>query len=109
MSTSTRIWITGLCLSLALTLGLPITGSRAQVYVGVEGGWTSLPDRTDTIPGVTSAVAAFDNGFNAGARVGYEWGAWRFEEEYRYRQNGIHNLAGAGFTVNGVSGNRHTN
>lgn len=108
MSTSKRIWLAmGACF--AFTTAPLVPHARAQFYVGAEGGWTSLPDQTDTIPGVTSAIATFNNGFNAGVRVGYEWGAWRFEEEYSYRQNGTHELVGAGFAANGVSGNRHTN
>jgi outer membrane protein OmpA-like peptidoglycan-associated protein/opacity protein-like surface antigen len=108
MFTSTRIWLTiSACLPLAAAPFVP--DARAQYYVGAEGGWTSLPDQTDTILGVTSATAAFNNGFNAGFRVGYEWGPWRFEEEYSYRQNNAHNLTGGGFTINGITGNRHTN
>ena len=28
----------------------------------------------------------FTDGFNVGARAGYEWGPWRFEEEFRFQQ-----------------------
>jgi OOP family OmpA-OmpF porin len=94
---------------LALTAALTTSDAQAQFYVGAEAGWTSLPDQTDTIPGVTSATVTFNNGFNAGVRGGYEWGPWRFEEEYSYRQNGTHSLAGPGFAINGISCNRHTN
>jgi OmpA-OmpF porin, OOP family len=108
MSKSTRIGLTtGLFLSLAAALIR--SDARAQFYIGAEAGFTSLPDQTDTITGVTSATAHFDNGFNAGVRAGYEWGAWRFEEEYTYRRNGAHSLAAPGFTLNAVGGNRHTN
>jgi OOP family OmpA-OmpF porin len=94
---------------LVLAAALTTSDARGQFYVGAQGGWTSLPDQTDTIPGVTSATATFNNGFNAGVRGGYEWGPLSFEEEYSYRQNDTHNLAGPGFAINGVSGNRHTN
>lgn len=108
MSTSTRIWlIIGACLTLAAARLVP--DAQAQFYVGAEGGWTSLPDQTDTILGVTSATARFNGGFNAGLRAGYEWGPWRFEEEYSYRQDNARDLVGAGFRLNGVSGNRHSN
>src|SRR5215469_717331 len=93
---------------LGLAGALFAADSRAQLYIGAEGGWTGLPDRTDTIPGVTSVTARFNAGFNAGFRGGYEWGPWRLEEEYSYRQNGARDLVGSGFTL-GVSGNRHTN
>ena len=73
----------GACLALFAIL-VP-ADSRAQIYIGAEGGWTGLPDRTDDILNVTSVKARFDAGFNAGVRGGYEWGPWRFEEEYSYR------------------------
>jgi OOP family OmpA-OmpF porin len=94
-----------LCLALIVLFAPP---SWAQLYIGVEGGWTGLPDQTDTIAGVTSVTARFDGGFNAGVRGGYEWGPLRIEEEYTYRQNGARDLVGTGFTI-GVGGNRHTN
>jgi opacity protein-like surface antigen len=84
--------------------------SQAQLYLGAEGGWTGLPDQTDTILGLTSFKARFDGGFNAGVRGGWEWGPWRFEEEYSYRQNGARDLlVGPGFSIKGVGGNRHSN
>src|SRR5690349_1951859 len=98
----------GACVALAAVL-LPCN-SRAQLYLGAEGGWTGLPDQTDTILGLTSFKARFDGGFNAGVRGGWEWGPWRFEEEYSYRQNGARDLlVGPGFSIKGVGGNRHSN
>src|SRR5689334_4383884 len=94
---------------LATVVMLPPASSRAQLYIGAEGGWTGLPDQTDTIAGVTSFTARFNNGFNAGVRGGWEWGPWRFEEEYSYRQNGARDVVGSNFIVKGVGGNRHTN
>jgi OmpA-OmpF porin, OOP family len=97
----------GGCLALAAAL-LP-AAARAQFYVGAEGGWTSLPDQTDTIFNLTSVKARFDGGFNAGVRGGWEWGPWRFEEEYSYRRNAARDLVGTNFILQGISGNRHTN
>src|SRR6516164_9177683 len=108
MSTSTRIRLTtAFCLCLAALLFAPDT--LAQFYIGAEAGWTSLPDQTDNISGVTAPTAKFDGGFNAGVRGGYEWGSWRFEEEYSYRQNNARALTGGSFTLNAVGGDRHTN
>lgn len=73
MSTSIRIWLT-IGLGMASAAPLFAADARAQIYLGAEGGFTSLPDQTDSISGVTSATARFNNGFNAGVRVGYEWG-----------------------------------
>src|SRR6202007_1689218 len=97
----------GACL--ALFAMLLSADSRAQIYIGAEGGWTGFPDRTDHLGNVTSSKPRFDAGLNAGVRGGYEWGPWRFEEEYSYRQNGARDLVGTNFIVKGVSGDRHTN
>jgi OOP family OmpA-OmpF porin len=98
--------VTGVCLVLAALLSAP--DSRAQLYIGGEAGWTGLFNQRDTIPNVTSVTARFTAGFNAGFRAGYEWGPWRLEEEYSYRQNGARDLIGGGFTVHTSGGNRHT-
>jgi OmpA-OmpF porin, OOP family len=104
-----RFWlILGAYLVSAIVLS--VHDARAQFYVGAEGGWTALPDQDITVPGLFSTKLRFNSGFNAGARVGYEWGAWRFEEEYSYRRN---NVPGSfslfGIPISGISGNRHTN
>ena len=67
-------------------------GLQAQIYIGGEAGWTGLSGQTDTISGITSPTARFNGGFNTGVRGGYEWGPWRFEEEYSYRQNGARDV-----------------
>jgi len=109
MSTSTRIRLTiAFCLSSAALLFA--ADARAQFYLGAEGGWTSLPDQTITVPGLFSTNLKFNAGFNAGGRLGYEWGPWRFEEEYSYRQNNVPgNFSLFGLPITGISGNRHTN
>src|SRR5260370_6612810 len=102
-----RSAIMGGCL--ALTAMLLPADSRAQIYIGAEGGWTGLPDHTEDILNVTSVKARFNARFSAGVRGGWEWGPGRFEEEYNYRQNSARDLVGNNFVVKGVSGNRHTN
>jgi outer membrane protein OmpA-like peptidoglycan-associated protein len=86
------------------------TGAPGAWYIGPEGGWTKLTNQTDTISsssftgpgGATFSVpganptANFDSGFNVGARAGYQWGPWRFEEEYSYRHSGLSSFTGAG-------------
>jgi outer membrane protein OmpA-like peptidoglycan-associated protein len=67
-------------------------------YAGPEGGWTNLEDQTARAAG-RAANQRFDDGFNVGARAGVELGWWRFEEEYRFQQNGITSIAG--FPVQG--------
>src|SRR6516225_11944924 len=73
-------------------------GAPGAWYIGPEGGWTSLNSNnsgtvsgvsftgpnggTFTTPGTANPARNFDSGFNAGARGGYQWGPWRFEEEY---------------------------
>src|SRR5215510_3700885 len=99
-------------------------------YVGPEGGWTSLsnqktsittvPFRVDTGIGVPPAgpffsnftgSARYDSGFNAGARLGLQYGPIRVEEEYSYRHNGLSSFQsffGPGLN-NAFRGNRNTN
>jgi len=102
-------------------------------YIGPEGGWTSLsnqgtpistpPFRADV--GATNQVipngpffnnfrgsARYDSGFNAGGRLGLQYGPWRLEEEYSYRHNGLssfQSFTGPGFFGSSFTGNRNTN
>lgn len=84
-------------------------------YFGGEGGWTSLQDQTDrstpfVVRGRAFSVggkATYDDGYNIGARLGFQWGPWRLEEEYSYRNNGLTSFAGFG---NGLfKGDRRSN
>jgi outer membrane protein OmpA-like peptidoglycan-associated protein len=101
-------------------------------YVGPEGGWTSLSNQKTTITttpfradvGPTNQVipngpffskfngsARYDSGFNAGGRLGLQYGPWRLEEEYSYRHNGIssfQSFTGPGFFGSKFTGNRLT-
>src|SRR5207248_10779099 len=65
-------------------------------------------DQTNRAPGLAPVRARFGDGFAAGARIGYEWGPWRFEEEYAYRSNDLSGLRVGGFNVPGVSGSRQS-
>jgi len=70
-------------------------------YFGGEGGWTSLENqrgRLTTPFGSASIRQRFKDGFNVGARAGLEWGPWRFEEEFRFQQNGQDRLSVDGFS-----------
>ncbi len=102
----TRITLAaGACLT-AATL-ITVSSAKAQTYyVGGEAGWNVLPDQTDKISGIGSAKSRYDSGYAVGARAGYEWGPWRFEEEYNYRNNGLSGIRAGGFNLPGVSGSR---
>src|SRR6266545_5150913 len=72
-------------------------------YFGGEGGWTTLENQSGKLNIASLPIRqSFDDGFNVGARAGYEWGPWRFEEEFRFQQNGQNTLTGFG-----ASGNRN--
>jgi len=82
--------------------GIFPTGVPGAWYIGPEGGWTSLTSNTGSVSSATftgpngggfttphfgNVTSNIDSGFNVGARGGYQWGPWRFEEEYSYRNN----------------------
>jgi outer membrane protein OmpA-like peptidoglycan-associated protein len=95
-------------------------------YVGPEGGWTKLTDQNNTVTtpvpfDVNNANPAgpffnrfgfkssYDSGFNAGGRLGIQYGPIRVEEEYSYRHNGLSSFGGqtAGGSGGVFSGNRN--
>lgn len=80
-------------------------------YLGPEGGWTQLTSQTDKMPlprrGEVVLGEKFSSGFNVGVRGGYEWGPWRLEEEYSYRNSDLSSFANRPSSV--YSGNRHSN
>src|SRR5437763_12484235 len=66
----------------------PLPSGPMSYYVGVEGGYTGLEDATGRIVNSGNRTRErFDDGYNAGGRVGVEWGNWRFEEEIRFQRN----------------------
>ena len=95
----------GACLAIAAAMSA--TSARAQTfYLGGEAGWNVLEDQTDKAPGFAPLHKRFDSGFAAGARAGYEWGPWRFEEEYAYRSNDLTGLRIGAAKAAGVTGSR---
>jgi OmpA-OmpF porin, OOP family len=108
----TNRYLLGAGVALAVALGgaqahaqLFPYGAPGAWYIGPEGGWTSLTSQSEstspvsftgpnggtfTTPGF-NATPNTDSGFNVGARGGYQWGPWRFEEEYSYRHNSLSN------------------
>ena len=76
------------------------------IYFGVEGGYTNLEDARGHIVGFSSVAVRerWDDGYNVGARAGYEWGPFRFEEEFRFAQNSI-----TRFAVDGAAATRGPN
>jgi OmpA-OmpF porin, OOP family len=82
-------------------------------YLGPEGGWTSLFNQNSTVAvrGPAGAIVSrpgtvdFNSGFNAGGRLGYAWGPWRFEEEYSYKFNKVSSVG----NLTNTSGNVHSN
>jgi outer membrane protein OmpA-like peptidoglycan-associated protein len=105
---SMRITMTaGACL--AVVVAMSATSARAQTfYLGGEAGWSMLEDQTDRAAGLPKVRKSFDSGFAAGARAGYEWGPWRFEEEYIYHSNDLSSFSVGGVPAAGVSGSRQS-
>ena len=81
-------------------------GVAGAWYFGGEGGWTMLSNAKGSRAGIET-TQHFKDGFNIGARAGYEWGPWRLEEEFSFRQNGIGSVAIRGANFN-TTGNRDT-
>ena len=100
----------------ALAVALSWADAQAQLfaspagpgawYFGGEGGWTALDNQTGRLTGGAPVRQSFSDGFNVGVRGGYEWGPWRFEEEFRYQQNGQNRLSIAGVNIP-VTGDRN--
>ncbi len=121
----------------ALAVALSWADARAQLlampsgpgtwYFGGEGGWTNLENQggrfalNSGLP-ATNLRERYNEGLNTGVRGGYEWGPWRFEEEFSFQTNGLNavgigpslsllpagvaGLGNVGGTTTGVSGNR---
>ncbi|MBV8090548.1 MAG: hypothetical protein JO139_13425, partial [Alphaproteobacteria bacterium] len=126
----TNRYLLGAGVALAVALGgvqahaqLFPYGAPGVWYIGPEGGWTSLTSQSGStspvqfgggIPGGTTLYTApginatpnTNSGYNVGARGGYQWGPWRFEEEYSHRQNSLSN--NQSFSVLGPYGNTFT-
>jgi OOP family OmpA-OmpF porin len=75
-------------------------------YFGIEGGWTHLNDATGHIAG-RSFTERFNDGYNVGARAGYEWGPWRLEEEFNFGTNKLSNASFGVLGSPGVTGQRN--
>src|SRR6266851_4757323 len=79
----------GIALAVALSWGNAQAQTPGAWYFGGEGGWTTLDNEGGRFNvGGLAHRQSFNDGFNVGARAGYEWGPWRLEEEFRFQQNG---------------------
>jgi opacity protein-like surface antigen len=68
-------------------------------YLSAFGGYSYIPDHVNnTLFGYFIHHAAFKNGYNAGARVGYQNCSLRYEAEYTYLHGGV-----KGFQVYDIS------
>jgi OOP family OmpA-OmpF porin len=117
-------YLLGAGVALAMALGCGQASAQLLVlppgpkvfYFGGEGGWTALQNQTDrTSPFVVGhqaytfgGTARFNDGYNVGARAGFQWGPWRLEEEYSYRNNSLASFGGFGNGVFGGSRRSHS-
>ena len=74
-------------------------------YFGIEGGWTHLNNAAGKVGGF-SINQRYNDGYNVGARAGYEWGPWRLEEEFNFGTNKLNHFSIGGFGL-GVTGQRN--
>ena len=94
----------GVAIAMAFSWG----GAQAQLflmpsgpgalYFGIEGGWTHLNDAKGRA-GSIGFTQRFDEGYNLGARAGYEWGPLRFEEEFNFGTNKATRISGGGLSI----------
>jgi len=77
----------------------------ATWYLGGGGGWTSLENQGGSA-GAFPITTNYEDGFNVGLRAGVEWGPWRFEEEFRFLQNG-YTSGSIGALTTPLKGNRN--
>src|SRR2546421_12472990 len=102
-----RIWLgAGVAIAMAFSWAsaqaqlFAMPSGPGALYFGIEGGWTSLADNTNNIRlGNVSFTRKFDDGFNVGARAGYEWGPLRFEEEFNFKNNQLTGLTFPGASI----------
>jgi len=99
----------------ALAVALSWADAQAQLfampsgpgawYFGGEGGWTALDGQSGRTSGIGgfNVRQSYNSGFNVGVRAGYEWGPWRFEEEFSFKQNELNRfgIGGFSFAANG--------
>src|SRR5438270_310556 len=69
------------------------------LYFGIEGGWTHLNNAKGSVLDPVAINQRYDEGYNLGARAGYEWGPLRFEEEFNFATNHLNRLSGSGFSL----------
>jgi OOP family OmpA-OmpF porin len=105
----------------ALAMALSWADAQAQLlvppsgpgtwYFGGQVGWTMLDSQSGGIATPTGTVKfreSWNDGLNTGVRGGYEWGPWRFEEEFSYQTNGLHSVSlGAPGTTGWPPGSTH--
>jgi OOP family OmpA-OmpF porin len=104
----------GAGVALAMALGCVQASAQLLVlppgpkvfYFGGEGGWTALTNQRDRF-GPFKVKETFNDGYNVGARAGFQWGPWRLEEEYSYRNNGVRSWGPFGTSVFGGSRRSH--
>jgi OOP family OmpA-OmpF porin len=94
----------------ALAVALSWADARAQMiampsgpgawYFGGSTGWTSLENQAGRLAlnsgGAITARESWGEGFNVGARAGYEWGPWRLEEQFSFQTNPLARLGLSG-------------
>ncbi len=99
-----------LAISLALAstaLASPALARDDQWYVGVDGGVMLVEDTDLNLAdgGSTAITSGFDEGYDFGGVVGYDFGAFRLESEVSYRAANIDshqvNVVAPGFYENG--------
>lgn len=94
-----------------LAAGVSIAGTPVEGWYGsVFGGYSYVPENVDTFRfGVNRNRAAYNSGYNAGARIGYKSTPLRYEAEYTYINANLKKFTVDGLYQLGVDGNTNAN
>lgn len=83
-------------LSVVLTVGPALPALADGFFAAGEGGWSHLMDKRTFSEGSPNSAGPqpglgvqdlWGAGYAVGARLGYQWGPWRLEEEAVFRDN----------------------
>lgn len=94
---STHLLLAG---AAAIVIAAPVQASDGQPYIGIEGGMTFPNDNQIEVNAVRDRIFINnENGWEAGAVLGYDFGAFRLEAEGAYKQFDVKTLTSGNYGI----------